>query len=70
MLGPIGRSMAKLPLGAQLPGTSVQPVKRITSARHCHCIHKTETKRNAPNMKVQDQITVPGLYRVPKWYRS
>ena len=30
----------------------------------------TRTKRNAPDIKAQDQITVPGLCQVPKWYRS
>ena len=66
---PIGRSMAKLSLGAQVPGTGLKPVERICPTRHCHCIQSTRTKRNAPNIKVQDQITVPGLSRVPEWYR-
>ena len=65
---PIRCSMASL--GAQVPGTGLEPVERVRATRHCHCIQSTRTKRNAPNIKVQDQITVPGLSRVPEWYRS
>ena len=52
-------------VGAQLPGPGVQPAKRATSACHCNCLHKTETKCNASNKKAQGQITARGYTEHP-----